>query len=81
MSHKLNLDICTYEGTVEQEMNVALINCDCTATLVTEHGPGGGNPNWDIFGTKDNLSKFLTTWYLKEDPEDVEYFLSTAVEV
>jgi hypothetical protein len=77
--HKLNLDFVDHtshgdgtgpiapDGVLPAETVAEFQEYGLTYQIVERHGPGGGNPNVDLYGTAENLTRYVREAYLGSD--------------
>jgi hypothetical protein len=56
--HRIEIDIAGEPG-YEERTKAWAKKFDCIAKVITHNGPAGGNPLYEIVGTKDNLRKLF----------------------
>ena len=69
---KIEMDI-VYDFYDTPQYNNELAQFGVTDHLIELYGPGGGNPNVYLCGTRDQLESLLTFWEWPTD--DIAYFI------
>jgi len=56
----IQLDV-SHEASQEEVIEFAS-EFECTANMIIEFGPGGGNPVYEFTGTEDNINRLMEAY-------------------
>ena len=72
-SHKLNFDHSFDHVTEVLDLLEIVTSTNVRLSMVLRSGPGGGNPNFEVYGTKDACDEFRTLLIKQKGNDDEDH--------
>ena len=70
----VELDICDWNDSGYEDFISSVEDYGLDWNMIEEHGPGGGNPVFELTGSKRSIRAWLLDNYCNED--ELDYYMS-----